>query len=187
MPLLKRAAAQAHVRKRPASMLSFVGSERWDSKMEAAGLPLGPASIDEFAQWPTAFVKKLTQKHQDEIDGMLAMTRVSRLSDNLSRGQFFHSDFSGQRSHEACMRLSGWACEQRGISLPVHSSWLVLYRACDPDPLIQKLILGSPWGTKHLFFFLLRWPNASELRTCTSLWRSSVRGVRIWHRSNEAP
>lgn len=107
----------------------------------------GPMCAQELADWPMGLAQAILG---GEVAG--GALRRARLESLMQGGVVLHSDFSGVQGPETLLRMQVQALRQCGLDLP---GAITVWRACDNDPLCQRIGVSGPNPPQHFFAGLL--------------------------------
>lgn len=127
-----------------------------DHKQLTSTWPDGPATLEEFADWPGGQVRRLLGGPGGSDEA--ASLRRRRLEALLCSGSVVHSDYSGMQGPEVMMRMQHKALSEVGVELPplggrasAGGRFLTSWRACDRDPLCTQLAVEGAHKPVHFF------------------------------------
>jgi hypothetical protein len=103
-------------------------------------LPYGPASVEDFTDWPQITLKNIFGCPRDGPLAVVgAVVRRRRFERALEGGVAMHTDFSGKGSVETSLRMLSKAMQDLNFHVP--NGWFQCWRANDNNSVCQAVWL----------------------------------------------
>ena len=90
------------------------------------GSDAGPKTIEEFADWPADYLKRL-------VTGPKGQLRKRRLESCCQEGVVLNSDFSGRASTEVAFNMLATAMQEHDLDFHVPADWVRSAPLCTPS------------------------------------------------------
>ena len=100
----------------------------------------GPSTLQEYADWPRAVLKKL-------FLGAFGSLRKARMKANIESGIICHGDFDGRHGPTCAMKMLQVAMVDYNVPL----GWLTIWRASETKRALRAACLASEYPPMHLF------------------------------------